>query len=177
MAPPPSITVLPSPIRVLRQVMLGSIVGVAGLAVMIVFLEYLGQPWLLAHARVLIVSALAIGAVFSGFAVFGALQWRRPRVEIGPDGFVTFGITSHRPRRWINVEGDFVVTRMALQPAVAYRLTDAFKQSLPKPPPASPTGTDEAITFCGELTMGAKELADLLNQRKQASTIANAVPT
>jgi hypothetical protein len=98
---------------------------------------------------------------YCGIAVLGAVSWARPRVEIGPDGFVDYGIVGHRSRRWSDIKGSVTVIRVGwpigvgLRPVVAYPLTDAFKESARIKPVASLAGNDEAVLICGELAIGA----------------------
>jgi hypothetical protein len=58
---------------------------------------------------------------------------------------------------------------------VAYRLTDTFKESALIKPVASLAGNDEAILICGELAIGAGELADVLNRWRQG--VPSATPS
>jgi hypothetical protein len=167
MDPAPAITVGPSPVKVLGATVLASIVGTVGGAILLMFLGYVAEPWLLSSIWFILAWTVAILACWCGLAAVGTILWRRPRVEIGPDGFVTQGILGRRPRRWSDIEGDFTVIRMGLGSVVAYHLTDAFKHATRIQPIAGLAGNDEAITFCGELTLGAGELAELLNRWKQ----------
>jgi hypothetical protein len=168
----PSLVIGPSPLKVLGSVVLLSVVGTLGLSALILFLGFAGTPWWLANARFLITWIVALLACFCGIAVIGAMIWGRPRIEIGPDGFVCQGIAGRRARRWTDIAGDFSTSRKWPWPVVAYRLTDAAKESTKTPPPpppltAPPAGYDECISFCGELAMGHSELAEVLNRRKQ----------
>ena len=114
--------------------------------------------------------------------MLGAVIWARPRVEIGPDGFVDYGIVGHRSRLWNDIEGSFTVIRVGwpiavgLRPVVAYRLNETFKKSARIKPVASLEGNDEAILICGELAIGAGELADLLNRWKHSAPSATPSP-
>jgi len=110
----------------------------------------------------------ALLACFCVFAVVCTILRGRPRVEIGPDGFVTQGAFGRRPRRWTDIKGDFAAVKVGFQTVVAYRLTDAARESDRVKPVAPPAGYDDAIAFCGELSIGARELADVLNRRRQA---------
>jgi hypothetical protein len=166
MSPAPSVTVGPSPLKIFGGIALLSIAGTGGVAIFVVFFGFLAHPWLLANAWTIIAGAAALLAGWCALAVFGALIWRRPRVEIDSDGFVTQGTFGRRPRRWNDIEGGFAVIRVGLQSVVAYRLTDAFKECVRIQPISSLAEYDEAISFCGELAIGAEELADLLNRWK-----------
>jgi hypothetical protein len=165
-----TMTVGPSPLKILAATAFAAVAGTAGAAILVVFLGFLQTPWLLLHFQAIIVCTAAALVAFSAFAVFGSIRWVRPRVEIGPEGFVTYGMAGRRPRRWSDIEGDFAVLRVGWRKAVVYRLTDAFKASAPVAP-LKPThslaGNDEAILFCEELALGARELAEVLNQWKR----------
>jgi hypothetical protein len=167
MIPPALVTVGPSPLKVLGKLAIAAVAITVGASILVVFVGSLAAPWLLSHAEIIIACTAALLACCCGVAVPGAAVWGRPRVEIGPDGFVTRGVIGNRSRRWSDIEGSFTVIRVGLQSMVAYRLTDAFKESARIQPSASLAGNDEAILFCGELAIGAGELADVLNRWKQ----------
>jgi hypothetical protein len=180
MIPPATVTVGPSPLKILGSVAIASVAITVGVTILVVFLELLAavgllgllavSPWLWSYRWMIIACTAALVACYCGIAVLGAVIWARPRVEIGPDGFVDYGIVGHRSRRWSDIKGSFTVIRVGwpigvgLQPVVAYRLTDAFKESARIKPVASLAGNDEAILICGELAIGAEELADVLNR-------------
>ena len=175
MTPPPSVTVGPSPLKVLGQVVLASFAGTAGLSILIVGLGFLANAWLLFHAGVIIACTAALFAGFCVFAVLCTVLRNRPRVEIGRDGFVSQGAFGRRPRRWTDVEGGFAAVKVGFRSVVAYRLTDAAKASDRVKPVAPPAGYDDAIPFCGELAIGARELAEVLNRWKQSAPSAGAL--
>jgi hypothetical protein len=180
MIPPATVTVGPSPLKILGSVAIASVAITVGVTILVVFLELLAavgllgllavSPWLWSYRWMIIACTAALVACYCGIAVLGAVIWARPRVEIGPDGFVDYGIVGHRSRRWSDIKGSFTVIRVGwpigvgLRPVVAYRLTDAFKESARIKPVASLAGNDEAILICGELAIGAEELADVLNR-------------
>jgi hypothetical protein len=181
--PPATVTVGPSPLKVLGSVAIASVAISVGVTILVVFLELLAAvgllgllavpPWLWSYRWIITACTAALVACYCGIAVLGAVIWSRPRVEIDPDGFVDYGIVGHRSRRWSDIKGSFTVIRVGwptgvgLRPVVAYRLTDAFKESARIKPVASLAGNDEAILICGELAIGAEELADVLNRWKQ----------
>jgi hypothetical protein len=167
LTPPSAVTVGPSPLKLLGTAVITSVAGIAGVSILVVVLGFLAAPWLLSHAGTIITGTAALLACYWAIAVPVAVVCGRPRVEIGPDGFETHGILGHRARRWSDIDGGFAVVRVGLQRAVAYRLTGAFKESARIQPIASLArqGHDEAILFCGELTMGAGELAQVLNRQ------------
>ena len=167
MSPPAPVTVGPSPLKILGKIAIASVAVTVGVAVFVVVWGSFVAPSLLSHARVILICTVAVLACYCGLAVLGAAVWRRPRVEIDPGGFTDYGIVGRRSRRWGDVEGGFVVIRASVQLVVAYRLTGAFKESTRITPLASLKGYDEAILVAGELALGARELAELLNQRKQ----------
>jgi hypothetical protein len=129
--------------------------------------------WLWSHRWLVVACTAVLVACYCGLAVLGAALWARPRVEIGPDGFVDYGVVGRRARCWGDIQGEFTVIRVGWpvglrpRPVVAYRLTDAFKQSARVRPLNSLAGNDEAILICGELVIEAGELADVLNRWKQ----------
>jgi len=166
MAAAPAVTVEPSPLKIMGSLALLTIAVTAGVAIFVVLFGFLAHPWLLANAWAIIACTAAVLAGWCAIAVLGAVIWRRPRVEIDSDGFVTQGTFGRRQRRWSDIEGGFAVLRVGLQSVVAYRLTDAFKEVARIRPIASLAEYDEAISFCGELAIGAGELADLLNRWK-----------
>jgi hypothetical protein len=134
--------------------------------------------WLWSYRWIIVGCTAAIVACCCGIAILGAVLWTRPRIEIGPEGFVDYGVIGHRWRSWSDIEGSFTVIRVGwpfsvgLQPVVAYRLTEAFKDLARIKPVASLAGNDEAILICGELAIGAGELADFLNRWKQGVSSA-----
>jgi len=180
MTTPDRVTVGPKPLKIFGELSLLFIVGTAGVSLLVVFLGYLAHPWFLSHAWVVVGCAAAMLACWSMIAVLGALVWRRPRVEIGPDGFTDYGILGLRSRRWSDIEGDFTVIQISWPFAVgrrhvvAYRLTSTFKK-FARRKPAALSGNDEAILICPELAIAAAELSEVLNQWKQG--MPSAPPT
>jgi hypothetical protein len=175
---PPSVIIRPSPIKVLGEIILGAVVGTAGLYVFILIFGFIANPWLLSHAFTILECVVAFFACFGAIAVIVSKACHRPRVQINPDGFVCQGISGSRTRRWSDVEGDFVVGRTDLfRPMVSYRLTDeAFKAYAQKRRAASAVKKDEAIIFCAELEISASELAGILNQRKNDASGVHGTP-
>ena len=168
MTPSTPVTVGPSPLKILGKVAIASIGITVGVPILIVLVGFLNQaPWLLSHVWIITACTAALVTCYCGVAVLVAIISGQPRVEIGPDGFVDHGVLGHRLCRWSDIEGDFAVIRVGLQSVVAYRLTDAFKESARIKPIPSLAGNDEAILICGELAIGAGELAEVLNQWKQ----------
>jgi hypothetical protein len=166
---PACVTIGPSPAKIMVMAMITSIGTTAVASMLVVFVGFLATPWVLSHAGIIIACTAALVGCYWVMAVSVAIIYARPRVVIGPVGFDTQGILGNRWRRWSDIEGGFAVVRVGLQPTVAYRLTRAFKDSARIQPIASlaKQGHDEGILFCGELTMGAREIADVLNQWKQ----------
>jgi len=149
-----------------------SVVGTAGFSVLIVVLGYLGNPWLLSHVEIIVAWIAALLACFCVFAVVCTILRSRPRVEISPDGFVSQGAFGRRPCRWTDIDGDFAAVKVGFQTVVAYRLTDAAREADRIKPVSPPAGYDDAIAFCGELSIGARELADVLNRWRQGAPSA-----
>jgi hypothetical protein len=178
-----TVTIGPSPRKIIGGIVVASMAILGGLTILVLALEFLASVGLLGllpvsprlwARRWAIVGGLAtLFAGYRGVALLGTMAWGRPRVEIGPDGFADYGVIGRRSRRFLDIEGSFTVIRVGWpfavgwQPVVAYRLTDAFKASTRIRPLDFLPGYDEAILVCGELAIGAAELADLLNDRKR----------
>jgi hypothetical protein len=164
--PQTSITFGPSLLKIFGSVTLASIGITVGVAVLVLLVALLTTDEVLSYAWVIAVGTAVLVGGFYGIAVAGAVFFGRPRIEIGLDGFVDHGIAARRSRRWSDIKGDFAVIRVGLQLVVAYRLTDDFKEILRLKPIPSLAGYDEAILICGDLAIGAAELAEVLNQWK-----------
>jgi len=162
-----SITINSSPRKALAKLTILAIGLTAAAAIVVPVFGFFLLPPLWAHAETVIICIAALMAVWVLLAALGITIGHRPRVEIGPESFVTQGIVGRRSRRWSDVAGEFTVVTVKWQRHVAYRLTREFKESTPPSPSAAMAGYDEAIIFCGELSIGAQQLADLLNQWKQ----------
>jgi len=183
---PDTLTVGPSPLKVLGSVAIATVAITGGLTILVVLLELLAAArllgvlpmpaWVWSSRWTIVAWAAALVACYRGVAVLGAVIWARPRIEIGPDGFADYGVLGHRSRRWGDIVGGFTVIRVGWpfavgrQRVVAYRLTHAFKEAARIKPVALLGGYDEAILICGELAIGAGELAEVLNQWKQGVT-------
>jgi hypothetical protein len=167
MIPSARVTVGPSPLKILGKLLIASVAITVGVTLVVVIVGFLAEPWLLAWSGIIIRGSGVIMVCYCLFATLAASILERPRVEIGLDGFVTQGTAGRRVRRWSDIEGDFTVIRAGLQTMVAYHLTGAFKDSGWKRPANSPPGSDEVISFCGELSISATELVEVLNQWKQ----------
>ncbi|HEY7119953.1 MAG TPA: hypothetical protein VH475_25415 [Tepidisphaeraceae bacterium] len=183
MIPPATVTVGPSPLRIFAGIAIASVAITVGLTIVVAFLELLAAVgllgflpvpiWLWSHRWVIVACMAAVLACYCGIAVLVTAMTGRPRLEIGADGFVDYGIVGRRSRRWSDITGSFTVIRvgwpigLGMRRVVAYRLTDACKESARIKPIGSLGENDEAILICPELTMGATELADLLNRWKQ----------
>jgi len=170
-----SITINPSLPRALVKLALLAIASTVAAAILVPAFGYFLLPPLWAHKETVII---CFAAFMAFWVLLGAIVipiGHRPRVEIGPDGFVTQGIVGRRTRRWSDVAGEFTVVTVKWQRHVAYRLTREFKESTPPSPSAAMAGYDEAIIFCGELSIDAQQLADLLNHWKENARIDPAV--
>jgi hypothetical protein len=182
---PNTVTIGPSKRKITRGLIVASVAIVGGLTLLVLILEYLAgvgllgllpvPPRLWARRWAIVGGLSTLFAGYRGAAWLGAVIWNRPRIEIGPDGFVDYGVIGRRSRRWGDIEGEFAVIRVGWpfavgsQPVVAYHLTDVFKASTTIQPLESLSGYDEAILICIELSAGAGELADLLNRWKQGT--------
>jgi len=148
----------PSLVRLLSTMGLGALGMSVGAAMLIVALW--GMPVLVAKGWlvVAVVAALGIG----NLAI--ALVRHRPRLEIDAEGFSVLPIFGGHSRRWTDIDGDFAVIKAGLYPAVAYRLTPAYKQELGFKPTTLFQGYDCAIT--GAFALPIPELATVLNEWK-----------
>src|SRR5437588_13127170 len=115
MTSPASVTVGPGALKVVGSSAIAFVAITAGATILVMFLELLAAvgllgllglpPWLWSYRWMIIACTAALVACYCGMAVLGAIIWARPRVEIGPDGFVDYGILGHRSRRWSDIEG------------------------------------------------------------------------
>jgi Bacterial PH domain len=163
------VTIDASPLKLLGTLAfagLGITGGVTG-----VLLGLFGMNWLLSLGWVIVVvtAALVVGVCVA--LVLTASIGRRPRIEIGPDGFVARNLLGSRSRRWSDIEGDFVVIKVGLGKGVAYRLTQRFKDSARIKPTTLFAGNDEAIS--GSYGVSSSELAEILNRHKGRATAAS----
>lgn len=156
------VTVYPHSLRLLVVQVLAGVVVTGGVAC--VLLGIFGQDWLLSSGLPLVAIVGAVVACGCGTLVSIAAFGGRPRVEIGPEGFVARSAFGSRTRRWGDIEGEFVVIRLGLLRGVGYRLTSAFEESARTKPSTSFGGNDEAIS--GEYRVPAGELAAMLNEHK-----------
>jgi hypothetical protein len=131
--------------------------GVAGV-VLGLAIALLGLDWLLSSGPVIL---LVTGALAAGLILI-AIIVRRPRVEIGPDGFIIRTLFGSRSRDWTAIEGRFAVIKVGLGKGVGYHLTQRFKESAGIRGTTLFAGNDEVIAGVLDLPMG--ELAELLNQ-------------
>lgn len=163
------VTVYPHTLRLLvLQVLAAAVVtgSVAG-----VLLGVFGHDWLMSSGRVVVALVGAVVACFCGALVSIAAFGGRPRVEIGPEGFVTRTAFGSRTRRWGDIEGEFVVIRLGPLRGVGYHLTPAFKESARTKPTTAFAGNDEAISGVYRVPVG--ELVALLNEHKRRSSGAS----
>ncbi len=165
----PPITIPPSPLNVLRESALSSLLVTGGFALIIVIFGFLIYPWLLYHAWTILACTVAVLAFFCIAAMLATLIWHLPRIEINSEGFATVGAAGRRFRRWNEIEGEFSTGRFFLRPAVVWRLTEEARKTARIPKETLPPGHDEAIMFSTELSLSPAELAKLLNQCKKDS--------
>jgi len=151
-------TVGPSPLKLLGTMGLGGLGMTAGMAMLSVGL--FGLNWLRSSGWMFV----AVVAAVAGCAFLAALLGRRPRVEIGPDGFVVRPLFGGKTRRWSAIDGDFVEIKVGFGRGVGYRLTRAFKESAGIKPTTLFAGNDEAISGAFAVPIG--RLVELLNQAK-----------
>jgi hypothetical protein len=161
-----AVTVNFNPLKLLGTLALGWLLITSGVAGVLLGLSsaLLGLKWFLSVGWVIAVVTGVLVASCCGTMVLIAIIRRRPRVEIGPDGFVLCHLFGNRSRSWSDIEGRFVVIKVGMSKGVGYRLTQVFKESAGIEPTTLFAGNDEAIG--GALDMPIDELAELLNQRK-----------
>lgn len=151
-----TVIVGPDLLKLLGAQVLGGVMVTGGVAG--VLLGLFGLNWLLVAA----IGALVVCCC--GAMMLAAAIGHRPRVEIGPDGFVVRTVFGSRSRRWSDVEGDFVVIKVGLGKTAAYRVSEACKRSAGIKRPKWLAGNDEGISGAYRVPIG--QLAELLNQRK-----------
>jgi hypothetical protein len=149
-----TVIVGPAPLKLFAKLLLGFLAMLAGVAALFG----------------LSATSVSILAGICGLLFVGVLVAGRPRVEIGPAGFVAATLTSSRTRRWGDVDGNFVVFRSGLNYMVGYRLTEACKQSIGFKPTTLFDGNDEAIS--GIFRLSIAELSALLNEYKERAANA-----
>jgi hypothetical protein len=165
------IIIPPSPLKVLGESALASLLVAGGVAVLIVFVGFLAHPWLLYHAWTILAWTVAGLACVCVAAMLATLIWHLPRIEINSEGFATVGAAGRRFRRWSEIEGDFSTARFFLRPVVVWRLNNEAKKTILIQNQIALSGHDEAIMFSSELSLRPAELAKLLNQSKQDSQV------
>lgn len=167
------IIIPPSPLKVLRESALTSLLVTAGFAFLIAVFGFLIYPWLLYHAWIILASTLALLACFCVAALLATLIWHLPRLEINSEGFATVGAAGRRFRRWNEIEGDFSTARFFMRPVVVWSLTEESRKTARIQKPNSPQQHDEAVMFTTELALSPAELAKLLNQWKHDCCISS----
>lgn len=155
-ANPDNVVVIgPSTLKLLATLGLGGCGMTAGVAFLLAglfgasFLQSTG--WII----VAIVGSGVVGALAM------ALIRRRPKIEIGPEGFVVHALIGKHSRRWSDIAGDFVVIRIGYSQAVGYRLTEACQEATRFQPTTLFSGNDAAIS--GAFAVSMTELANILN--------------
>jgi hypothetical protein len=148
----------------------GGIAGtLLGIALILDGIFGLSMGWLLSSGWVILAATGALVLCCSGPIFLAAVIWRRPRVEIGPEGFVARNAFGSRSRRWSDIEGSFVVIKVGLSKSVGYRLARVFKESARIKPSTLFAGNDEVIGGAYDIPIG--KLAELLNQYKERASV------
>jgi hypothetical protein len=104
-------------------------------------------------------------ALSTALYVIAALR-QRPRVIITPQGFTFEKLLGREAHQWTDIEGRFVVIKVGLTKAVAYKLTAEYKSRTGKKTTTLFSGYDAAVVG-GALPSSPQELADLLNEHVQ----------
>src|SRR5262245_43362587 len=166
MTPSNSVIVGPSPLTLLGTLVFASLVLTASLAAFLLSLSLavFGLGWFLSTGWVIVIVTGVLVACCCGALLSVAIIGRRPRVEIGPDGFIACTLFGSRSRRWSDIEGLFAVIKVGLQKGVGYHLSQDFKESACIKPTTLFAGNDEVISGAYEMPTG--DLAALLNQHK-----------
>jgi len=168
-AAPVSVTVGPSPLKLLVALLIACLWGAFAAALFVLVLAL--KRWQLHIPQDLrwtnVGTAAALTACGVGALIMLIWLTQKPRVEIGPDGFVSRTLFRTRTRRWCDVDGDFAVVRIGFLRAVAYRLTPDVKKTVGAKPSPLLQGYDEDIT--GAYAVSLRELARLLNEQKRLS--------
>src|SRR5262245_24391076 len=139
----------PSPAKLVRMFVTGSLwltLALAGIVAGLGF-SFFGSDWLASSGWVIIAVGAGVAVCAFGALCLGGAIARKPRVEIGPEGFVVRTLSWSRPRRWSDIEGEFTVFKIASLEGVGYHLTAPFKEASGIKPPRSLGGNDEAV--CG----------------------------
>src|SRR5262245_33317574 len=100
----------PAPLKMLGLVALTTMVGAMGVAA--VLLGLFGLDWLLVSGWISVLITAACFACLGVAPLLVAIVGRRPRLEIGPDGFVSRTLFGSRFRRWSDINGPFVVIKI-----------------------------------------------------------------
>jgi hypothetical protein len=160
------ISVGPNPLKLIGTQVLGGI-GVTG-GITLVLLSIFGLNWLLSSGWAIVAVTGALVACACGTMALAAIIGRKPRVDIGPDGFLVRAVFGSRWRRWSDIEGNFTVIKIGWVKAVAYHLTTAYKTRVGRKPTSRLSGYDDAIF--GAFQLAAEELAELLNAQKRQNS-------
>ncbi len=139
----------PSLARLLSTMGVGALGMSVGAAMLIV--AFWGMPVLVAKGWIVVavIAALGIGNLII------ALVRDRPRLELDDEGFSVLPIFGGHSRRWSDIDGDFAVIKCGLYPAVAYRMTPAYKQVIGFKPTTLFQGYDCVIAGAYALRSGA----------------------
>src|SRR5580692_3835926 len=102
-----AVTVNFNPLKLLGTLALGWLLITSGVAGVLLGLSsaLLGLKWFLSVGWVIAVVTGVLVASCCGTMVLIAIIRRRPRVEIGPDGFVLCHLFGNRSRSWSDIEG------------------------------------------------------------------------
>jgi hypothetical protein len=156
-------TIGPNWRKLLVALLVGGLALTAGISLVLLKglgVDRLGASWWMVVAVVGGVVGCCVGAL-----VLAAIVGQRPRVEMGPNGFVVRRVFGSYSRSWDDVEGEFEVIKIGHGKAVGYRLTEEHKRWAGIKPTSLFAGKDEAMS--GELRVTMEELAALLNEHKR----------
>jgi hypothetical protein len=167
MTQPGTVTVPPSPLRLLGTLLVGNLLMAAGILGVSLGLVGVGTWTAVACAGV---------AALTTLLYLVACLRRRPRVVLTPDGFVAEKLFGRDARRWDEIDGPFAVIRIGWGEAVGYKLTPACRARTRKKSPPGLSGYDGAVAGSA-LPCSAGELAELLNEHMRgARASAGPVP-
>jgi hypothetical protein len=149
-----TVVVPPSPLRLLKTLLVANLGMVGG-----ILLAFGVGP------VTVVVCAVVVG--LSTLLYLVAAIRGRPRVVLTPDGFALEKVIGREEHRWEDVAGPFAVIKIGWSKAVAYNLTPEYKARVGKKPTSIYGGFDGAVT--GAFGRSPEELADLLNEHKRRS--------
>ena len=159
MTQPETVIIPPNLFRLLKTLIVSNLFVIGGIIGMAIGLFGFGNWTIFACIGVVGLNTL----LYIVAAIRG-----RPRVVITTEGFVFEKPIGRETHEWSEIEGSFAVIRIAMQHAVAYKLTPECRARLAKKPDPRFSGYDGVLG--GSLPCSAAQLAALLNEHKERHT-------